>query len=449
MVKATHKIAVIVTAQIILIIASFLVMVYFESQAYHTGNIVNVAGKNRVLAILVHSELIDEILDYGQIHDGGKTMLALDDLRNNILFLRDGGAMSGIESTSLPQQFHGEWSIIWDKFSQYESMVVGLISDGKIPSDDINHTVVLSEIDIDGIKHTGGELVTLSDILTDKLGRDVDVHFSILILIQVILGIINVTVHIFMIILIWKIFNRHAEQKIRMEKFAMMGEFAATMAHNMKNPLGTILNSITLIRHRTSKDNNYDETIGIASKKIERAIKQMSHQIDGVMNYVRDVPFVGTISSVHDILRRSIDMVSVPSNIHIVIPENDAHITCDPDKMEIVFANLLQNAIHAIGNSKGHIIIRLTKNSDNDTSIILVFENSGLAIPEKNTQAIFEPLFTTKMSGTGLGLASCKNIMNQHGGSITVSNNPVRFVLHIPCGIAGVKNERNRRHEGV
>lgn len=438
--KIKHKIAAIVTAQIILIIASFLTIVYFESQAYHAGNIVNVAGKNRALATTVHAELVYEILHYGQLQDGGGAMSALGDLEDNILFLKEGGTMHGIEISPLSQQFHVEWDAVWGKFGQYEGMVTGVVSDGSVR--DGSGPAAPLEIDVDGIKRTGDELVALSDVLTDRLGRDVDAHSTNLILLQAILGIVNVIVHIFMIILIWRILNKHAEQRIRMEKFATMGKFAAMMAHNMKNPLGTILNSATLIRRRSDDA----DTVGLASDKIERAVRHMSHQIDGVMNYVRDVPFVTTTESVQKMLRRSLDLVSVPEHISASLPENDTLVTCDSGKMEIVFANLLLNAIQAIGNDRGHITIRLTEDAEDGAPVILEFENSGPAIPEKDIHSIFEPLFTTKMSGAGLGLASCRSVMGQHGGSITAGNDPVRFTLRIPRGTEESKTaERSDR----
>ena len=220
-----------------------------------------------------------------------------------------------------------------------------------------------------------------------------------------------------------------------MEKFAMAGEFATTMAHNMKNPLGTILNSVMLIKSSKNDMNAVDA----ATDRMERAVKSMSQQIDGVMNYVRDVPFVTVTISVQEIIRKSLYAVTVPDTIRVSLPKNDAHIRCDPEKMEIVFANLILNAIQSIGSDKGHITIKLTEDINGNAEhkdLTVEFENSGPPIPVSNMQLIFEPLFTTKMHGTGLGLANCRNIMSQHGGSITVDNDPVRFILRLPQGDA-------------
>jgi two-component system sensor histidine kinase HydH len=96
--------------------------------------------------------------------------------------------------------------------------------------------------------------------------------------------------------------------------------------------------------------------------------------------------------------------------------------------MKIVLINLLVNAIQAIGVD-GKITIRAFDHPDKK---IIWVEDTGPGIPEEYLTKIFEPLFTTKQQGTGLGLSSCLNIINQHGGTITAKNNPTTFIITIP-----------------
>ncbi len=70
--------------------------------------------------------------------------------------------------------------------------------------------------------------------------------------------------------------------------------------------------------------------------------------------------------------------------------------------------------------------------SEKDNMAVLEFTDSGEGIPDENLGKVFEPLFTTKQKGTGLGLASCKNIVEQHMGKISVKNNPTTFILKLP-----------------
>lgn len=419
-----HKITVLVALQIILIVASFLIIVNFESQTNLNGNVVNVAGKNRLLTSQVQIEL-NRVLLHDPTHEI-RVVEALEDLENNILFLRYGGQVSNIEIRPLAPRFEGDWNKVWDAFEEYKTKVSDLVSS----------EVVLSK-DVADVEQAGDVLVHLSNVLTDNLGKDVEKISSQLVLLQIVLGLINVITHIFMITLIWRIFNYHTEQKIKMERFAILGEFAAMMAHDMRNPLGIIRNSVTLI-HSSSGD---DKTISEETRRMNRAIKRMSHQIEGVLNYVRTVPFVLEPASILEILTQSVDNVHTPDIIRITVPDKDATIQCDAEKLEFVFTNILLNAVQAIGNDRGDITIRL---EDKQSMIVLSFENSGSDIPKDDVSRLFDPLFTTKMQGTGLGLTSSKKIIERHGGTIIASNAPVTFTIHIPKQRAdGVYNEED------
>ncbi len=119
----------------------------------------------------------------------------------------------------------------------------------------------------------------------------------------------------------------------------------------------------------------------------------------------------------------------IPSNVTINFPKDDIVFLCDPQKIEIMLTNIILNAIQAIGDNKGTINIRTKKHQD---SIQIKIEDSGPGIPSDIVNKIFDPLFTTKQEGTGLGLASCKNIVEQHKGDITVTNNPTTFTVTLP-----------------
>ena len=97
--------------------------------------------------------------------------------------------------------------------------------------------------------------------------------------------------------------------------------------------------------------------------------------------------------------------------------------------MEFVFANIILNAVQAIGGSTGRITIGV-RGGVAESSVS--FENSGPVVGKKNMQRIFEPMFTTKMHGTGLGLTSCRNIVELHSGRITATDGPVTFTIHLP-----------------
>ncbi|MEX0640166.1 MAG: HAMP domain-containing sensor histidine kinase, partial [Nitrosopumilaceae archaeon] len=205
-----------------------------------------------------------------------------------------------------------------------------------------------------------------------------------------------------------------------------IGEIAASMAHNMKNPLGTIQSSADIVK-RNVKGNSkeIDEVLA----RMDRAIDRMSRQIDDVLNFVRVSPLIASSVPVSSLLNGAVESIDVPNNITIKIPQTDLQIKCDPKKMEIVFINLILNAIQAIRNNHG--TIKVQTKEENGFAIIEI-EDSGPGIPEVVFPKIFGVLVTTKEKGTGLGLSTCKNIIEQHGGTISAKNNPTTFTIKIP-----------------
>ena len=118
-------------------------------------------------------------------------------------------------------------------------------------------------------------------------------------------------------------------------------------------------------------------------------------------------------------------------NVKINIPKTDVEFVFDSDKIEVVFDNLLTNSIQAI-NDKGEITIRI---NDLENEVEVEVEDSGEGVPDEIINRVFEPLFTTKKKGTGLGLASCKSIVEQHGGSISAKSNPTTFTILLPTNL--------------
>ena len=213
---------------------------------------------------------------------------------------------------------------------------------------------------------------------------------------------------------------------IKNERFRAIGELAANLAHDLKNPLGTIKSSSDIIRRsQAGKDPELKEFFN----RMDRGIDRISHQIQDVLNFVRTTPLDLSHVSLRNIIKTSIDSLNIPENISIKIPENFIEIECDERKMEVLFTNIILNAVQAIGKDIGTIEIKL---KEKDKTIQIEIIDSGKGVPEEALENIFEPLFTTKEQGTGLGLSSCKNIVEQHGGKIEVKNNPTTFKITLP-----------------
>jgi len=215
-----------------------------------------------------------------------------------------------------------------------------------------------------------------------------------------------------------------AHVKIKNERLVAIGELAASMAHDMKNPLATIKSSAQILQ-KTKQDGELNEVIN----RMNRAIDRMSHQINDVLNYVRITPLEKIPINLNDLLESAKNSLDVPNNISLLIPESNITINGDLRKLEIVFINIFLNSIQAIGNSDGKINCDI---KEKDSTVVIEIQDSGPGIHDNVFTKIFDPLVTSKQKGTGLGLSTCKNIIEQHNGTITAQNNPTRFTIVLP-----------------
>jgi signal transduction histidine kinase len=211
------------------------------------------------------------------------------------------------------------------------------------------------------------------------------------------------------------------------EKMSAIGELSARLAHDIKNPLTTIKNTVKILR--TCEGKPIDEYVIKRFDLVDDSIFRISHQIDGVLDYLKSTPLKTAPASLTGILKSSIIPLNMPDNVKINYPSTDLILVCDAIKMEIVFGNILLNSVQAIGENQGQVYVRYAKKPD---SVVIEVADSGPGIPPEYIEKIFDPLFTTKQKGTGLGLTSCKNIVEQHGGKISAKNTPTTFTIVLP-----------------
>jgi len=214
---------------------------------------------------------------------------------------------------------------------------------------------------------------------------------------------------------------------IRKERTSALGELANRFSHDIRNPLSNIKMAMNFIQ----KDNDLDSSENVREKFqiISRNLDRISHQVDDVLDFIRIHPLKKETLSLNSLLKECIEETTIPQNIKMDIPQNDINLLGDPFQLQIVFKNLLNNSIQAIGKESGKITIR---SRDDSTSVLVEFEDSGPGFIGLKNSEIFELLTTTKQTGTGLGLVSCKQILENHNGSITVRENPTRFIIKIP-----------------
>ncbi|HSA97723.1 MAG TPA: ATP-binding protein [Candidatus Nitrosotenuis sp.] len=221
-------------------------------------------------------------------------------------------------------------------------------------------------------------------------------------------------------------FDRKTSKFSNSEKFSIVGEFSSKMAHDIRNPLSVIKIQVDLLKMRYSKQE--DKILLDSLGRMEKAVGGITSQLDDVLHFLKERPLRFENTSILKILEESLFYVEKPENITIEIPTHDITVLCDANRMQRVFTNMILNAIQAM-NGNGLISIQ---SSEQNGSVVVEITDAGPGIPDEILSNIFEPLFTTKIGGTGLGLPICEKIIAEHNGSIAVKNNPTTFTITIP-----------------
>jgi two-component system NtrC family sensor kinase len=216
--------------------------------------------------------------------------------------------------------------------------------------------------------------------------------------------------------------RRRVEQQLfESEKLAAIGRLAASIAHEVNNPLEAIKNSLYLLQ--TSKDDaSTSRFLDVARKETER----VSHIIRQMLGFARRSGEAEWIN-VNQLLEETLVLVEKKlkqSGVLVVrkLDENLPRVRARADQLRQVFLNLILNAQQAI-DGRGEITLKTSANTHSlQPSISVEIIDTGHGISEEELQRIFEPFFSTRKKGTGLGLWVTQDIVRQHGGRIEVTS---------------------------
>jgi two-component system, NtrC family, sensor histidine kinase HydH len=221
------------------------------------------------------------------------------------------------------------------------------------------------------------------------------------------------------------------EQLTRAAKLAVVGEMAAAMSHEVRTPLGILRSSADVLNREKNISNEGKEVVGFITSETERLNKLVSTLIDAARP--RTPTFVeaslnGLITNVLALLRAQ----AQAKNINITfIPETELVANIDNDQMVQVMMNLLMNAIQILPND-GKIEVTLRDQTDH---LEIAVADNGTGIPEENQTQIFEPFFTQRAGGVGLGLAIVRQIVQAHSGEINYQKSQMggaQFTIQLP-----------------
>lgn len=203
----------------------------------------------------------------------------------------------------------------------------------------------------------------------------------------------------------------------RKEKWAVVGELSASIAHELRNPLAALKGSVEMLREKQVSEEHADRLMNIALSEMDR----LNDIVSNFLLYARPQKLNKKPFDLHRALGEVVTLLenSETDNKHVTISANlkgDELITGDAGQLRQVLWNLGLNAMDAISD-KGTVGIHTQKENN---SINIIFKDSGAGISKSNIDKIFYPFYTTKDRGTGLGLAIALKIVEDHGGKIKV-----------------------------
>jgi len=223
------------------------------------------------------------------------------------------------------------------------------------------------------------------------------------------------------------------ESLLKSQRLAAIGEAAAMVGHDLRNPLQAIVNSLYLAEKKLESSPNVDlaEIIKTMGEQVEYANKIVSD----LQDYARPLKPKLEQISVQQLVNDTFSTISAPEAVKVSVEiEEDLDfpkLLVDASFMKRVFANLVMNALQAMPDG-GQLTIRVSRTPE---TVFIQFQDTGVGIPEENLDKLFQPLFTTKAKGLGLGLAVCKRLVEALNGSITVKSNAGKgtiFIIELP-----------------
>ncbi len=227
------------------------------------------------------------------------------------------------------------------------------------------------------------------------------------------------------------------EDKVRrVEQFAVIGKIAAVVAHEIRNPLSSIRGFATFFcKTLPESEKNYEYANIIVDEvdRINRVITELLQYSSSETLVVKNTDLRSLVEQT--LLLIELDLNGRDSEVIISIPDDFYKVNIDPDKMKQVLLNLLLNAIQV---TEGKLLIEIGASIAEDNSVHLWVEDNGPGINVKEKKIIFDPFFSLREQGSGLGLSIVQKIVEAHGGQITF-NSPIkpdskgtRFTITLP-----------------
>jgi signal transduction histidine kinase len=241
----------------------------------------------------------------------------------------------------------------------------------------------------------------------------------------------------------WRDLREVHRQLVSTEKLASLGQLAAGIAHELNNPLGTILLYAGLIERKLGGAEVVSKDIDLVQRETQRCKRIVA----GLLDFARQNRVRFSLCRLNDfaaeVIEKSFNAAALtPRNIflHLYTESESIDADIDRDQMMQVLVNLVQNGIEALGDRGGNVTVSLSRSEDRNRVRIAV-RDDGCGIPPEDHDRVFQPFFTTKSigRGTGLGLAITYGIVKMHHGTIWFESTPgngATFFIELPISQA-------------
>lgn len=231
--------------------------------------------------------------------------------------------------------------------------------------------------------------------------------------------------------------RRMEQEMIHAERLAAMGQVMATLAHEVKNPLQSLHANLELLSDFPLERDEREETVRICQEEVGRLIditqNVLSLSRTGPEDY-QPVAIARAWRRTGELLERQIGEAGI--SLDVDLPVDLPYVRGSLEQLMQVMLNLTLNAIESMP-AGGHLDVTARHSEEN---VVITFVNDGPPIPTEHLPLLYEPFFTTKPAGTGLGLFICNTILQQHGGGLSTSNLPggvgVRHTVTLPIALA-------------
>jgi PAS domain S-box-containing protein len=205
------------------------------------------------------------------------------------------------------------------------------------------------------------------------------------------------------------------------EKLATLGQLTATVSHEIRNPLSTVRTAVYSIEKAIK--NNDLEKVGHILKLAERNIVRCDNIINELLGYTRKRELFSIKVDIDEWLTRTLSEFDISSEVEFIEDlQSGVEVLLDTEHFRRVMVNLVDNALHSlVDNNEGKKILKISTRK-NKNNLELIIKDTGIGIRKENIERIFDPLFSTKSFGIGLGLSVVKQIVEEHGGTIIIES---------------------------